>query len=300
MTTTVLGRVTMIPRGNYVNGETYRYLELVRFSGASYMCRVTLTTNAPTNTTDWVLLAQDGASIGEGSPTDIDGIIKGDGTEFTVATPHTDYAMPTTGSYLLKGNGAGGFADASNDYQVKLVNTVGAGQNIKTINNVPILGTGDISIATAVNSGGSTNISGILQGNGTSLSAATTTGSGSVVLNTSPTFAGVVSDPIGDIRKLTFVSKTANYTLVAGDSKYTIRAESSCSTITINSNVFSAGDNVVILNDRTSALTLSFSGMTAYINGINTNRASMTLEQRGICSLLFVTSSLVYVTGLVS
>jgi hypothetical protein len=172
MATTVLGRVTMIPRGNYTNGETYRYLELVRFSGASYMCRVAITTNAPTNTTDWVLLAQDGASIGEGSPTDIDGIIKGDGTEFTVATPHTDYAMPTTGSYLLKGNGTGGFADASNDYQVKLVNTVGAGQNIKTINNVPVLGTGDISIATAVNSGGSTNITGLLKGNGSTLSAA--------------------------------------------------------------------------------------------------------------------------------
>jgi hypothetical protein len=171
MPTTILGRVAIVPKGDWVAGS-YKYLDVVRYLGASYMCKVTTTTQIPTTTLDWQVVANDGGVVGAGSSTNITGIIKGNGTTFSAAKSGTDYAAPTAGSYLLKGNGSGGFSDASNDYQVKLVNAIGSGQNIKTINNQAILGTGDITIATAVSSGGATNISGLLKGNGSTLGVA--------------------------------------------------------------------------------------------------------------------------------
>ena len=50
--------------------------------------------------------------------TTVTGIVKGNGTALSAAISGTDYAPPTSGSSILKGNGAGGFSNAisGNDY----------------------------------------------------------------------------------------------------------------------------------------------------------------------------------------
>lgn len=45
--------------------------------------------------------------------TSVNGVVKGNGTSFSAASAGTDYAPPTSGSAILKGNGAGGFASAT-------------------------------------------------------------------------------------------------------------------------------------------------------------------------------------------
>ena len=66
MTTTNLGRVAIVPKGTYTAGPN-KPLDLVRYNGASYLAKTT-TTALPTVTTDWDLVASDGAA-GSTGPT---------------------------------------------------------------------------------------------------------------------------------------------------------------------------------------------------------------------------------------
>jgi hypothetical protein len=59
MTTTNLGRIAIVPQGNWVAG-TYKYLDLVRYQGSVYIAKVT-TTAVPTDTAAWSLVVSDGA-----------------------------------------------------------------------------------------------------------------------------------------------------------------------------------------------------------------------------------------------
>jgi len=61
MTTTNLGRVAVVPKGTYTAGS-HKPLDLVRYNGSSYIAKTT-TTALPTVTTDWDLVAGDGASL---------------------------------------------------------------------------------------------------------------------------------------------------------------------------------------------------------------------------------------------
>ena len=61
MTTTNLGRVAIVPKGTYTAGPN-KPLDLVRYQGASYLAKTT-TSALPTVTTDWDLIANDGASL---------------------------------------------------------------------------------------------------------------------------------------------------------------------------------------------------------------------------------------------
>lgn len=68
MATTNLGRIALVPKGDWVSGATYKKLDVVRFGTASFIC-LNLTTVDPTNTTDWQLLASDGpqGDVGAGA-----------------------------------------------------------------------------------------------------------------------------------------------------------------------------------------------------------------------------------------
>ena len=59
----VVGRVLLIPKGDYDASATYNALDWVRYNGASWVCKLDNTTNiTPTisATTNWQLLAEDG------------------------------------------------------------------------------------------------------------------------------------------------------------------------------------------------------------------------------------------------
>lgn len=89
--------------------------------------------------------------------TTITGILKGNGTVISAATVGTDYAAATTGSSILKANGAGGFSNATagTDYQAPITltttGTSGAATFIANTLNIPqyTAGTGDMVLASA-------------------------------------------------------------------------------------------------------------------------------------------------------
>lgn len=129
-------------------------------------------------------------------------IQKADGVGgLTAAVSGTDYAPATSGSSILYGNGAGGFSNV----------TVGSGL---TFSGGTLSATGSggtvtsVSVASANGFSGTvlnptttpqitmqTTVTGLLQGNGTAVSAASTTGTGSVVLANSPTISGAWGSP---------------------------------------------------------------------------------------------------------
>lgn len=166
--------------------------------------------------------------------------------------------------------------------------------------NISITGErGTAGLTGGVSLGASTDITGLVKGGSGVLSAAVP-GTDYPPIN-NPTFTGDISDPRGDIRKLSVISKTTGFSLALTENKYVVSAESTCTAITVPNALFSIGDNVTIINNKDTAITLTIgSGLVAYISGITTAKTTITVEPRGVCSLLFLSSSLVYVNGLVS
>jgi len=91
-------------------------------------------------------------------------------------------------------------------------------------------------------------------------------------------------------------SKTTSYTLVVGDvGKYILLGASGA--IVIPDATFAAGDVVTIFNNTASTATITCSITTAYIAGTFTDKATMTLAAAGVATALFITSTLVVVSG---
>jgi hypothetical protein len=91
-------------------------------------------------------------------------------------------------------------------------------------------------------------------------------------------------------------AKTSSYTLAVGDRGEFVEVGSGGS-ITVPTSTFAAGDAVVLFNNTTGNITITCSAPTTYVGGTNTTRTSITLATRGICNVLFVTSTLVVITG---
>lgn len=133
--------------------------------------------------------------------TTITGLLKGNGTAISAAVSGTDYAPATSGTSILKGNGSGGFSNASagTDYEVPLTFstgltrttntiTVNTSQNIATLSNLTSNGfvktsggTGALSIDTST----------YITGNQTITLSGDVTGSGSTAITTAIA-AGVI------------------------------------------------------------------------------------------------------------
>lgn len=132
MATTNLGRVGFVARGTWAAG-TYKYLDMVRYNTAAYVCKVATTTNNPSITSDWDLVVQDGISgAGTGDVVGPATAIDGEIALFNGATGELIKSATTTG--LLKA--ASG-----------VLGSVVSGKDIKTINSASILGAGDIALA---------------------------------------------------------------------------------------------------------------------------------------------------------
>ncbi len=90
--------------------------------------------------------------------------------------------------------------------------------------------------------------------------------------------------------------KTGSYTLATTDRAEFVQVGSGGS-ITVPNSTFSAGDVVVIYNNHTAAITITLSTTNAYIAGTNTNKTSVSLATRGVCNILFVSSTVAILTG---
>lgn len=90
--------------------------ELVLMSGTTGKVIKSATTTGIVKATSGVISAAS-AGTDYAPATSGSAVLKGNGAGgFSIAAAGTDYAAPTSGTYLLKGNGSGGFADASADY----------------------------------------------------------------------------------------------------------------------------------------------------------------------------------------
>jgi hypothetical protein len=90
--------------------------------------------------------------------------------------------------------------------------------------------------------------------------------------------------------------KTSSYTLQTSDRAEFVQVGSGGS-ITVPNSTFAAGDVVVVYNNHTAAITITLSTSNAYIAGTNTNKTSVSLATRGVCNILFISSTVAILTG---
>jgi hypothetical protein len=93
--------------------------------------------------------------------------------------------------------------------------------------------------------------------------------------------------------------KSSSYTLTTSDRAEFVQVASGGS-ITVPNSTFAAGDVVVVYNNHTAAITITLSTTNAYIAGTNTNKTSVSLATRGVCNILFISSTVAILTGNVS
>ena len=140
----------------------------------------------------------------------------------------------------------------------------------------------------------------------TSRTLMTLGGSGEVVLrhqgnikmvttSTGISATGTVSDSKGDLRKIIHKQESSAYTLVAADAGKAIEIASGG--ITVPASVFGAGDAVTIINDSSSAQTITKGSGLNMFNSADATNANRTLGGRGMATIYFVNSSTSYISG---
>ena len=71
--------------------------------------------------------------------------------------------------------------------------------------------------------------------------------------------------------------------------------------VIIPASIFAAGDVISLYNNTSGNLTITCSAVTlAYIAGTDTDKASVTLATRGVCTVLFIDATTCVLTGNVS
>jgi hypothetical protein len=93
--------------------------------------------------------------------------------------------------------------------------------------------------------------------------------------------------------------KTASYELAKADVGKFVQVGTSGS-ITIPNSVFAEGDVVSIYNGTTGNITITCTITTAYIAGVDSDKASVTLATRGVATILFISGTVCVITGNVS
>jgi hypothetical protein len=185
------------------------------------------------------------------------------------------------------------------------------GTNVVTgLNYAPAL---TLGAALPVASGG-TGITSFGTGVATALGQ-NVTGSGGIALATSPTFvtpvlgtptSGTLStctadgtNPVGFKNIPLSGTKTASYTLVAGDVGKFVELGAS-GTIVIPASVFAAGDAISVFNNTSASIACTCSAITTvYEGGTNTNISAtgFSITTRGVVTILFIATTTVVITG---
>lgn len=94
-------------------------------------------------------------------------------------------------------------------------------------------------------------------------------------------------------------SKTTSYSLTTSDVGKYVEVGSGGS-ITIPDSTFSSGDAITIFNNTSGDVTITCSITTAYISGVDSDKATMTLSSRGVATALFISGTVCVVSGNVS
>tara|TARA_B100000579_G_scaffold60490_1_gene43971 strand:+ start:2517 stop:3581 length:1065 start_codon:yes stop_codon:yes gene_type:complete len=124
---------------------------------------------------------------------------------------------------------------------------------------------------------------------GSWVSNITVTGSGNA------TFAGTVSDSIGELRKIPNNATTSAYTLSSSDVGKAVTNTSGG--VTVPNGVFTGGSAVTIINHSGSDITITqASGLTLH-NAADAATGNRTLAARGMATIWFQASSVAYISG---
>ena len=126
------------------------------------------------------------------------------------------------------------------------------------------------------------------------------TRSGGLYFNSSTkhlTCDGGVSDGAGNIKRAVPISETGNVTLTASYANRTVYTSASGASVTVPTGVFSAGDMVTIINNSGSDQTITCSAITMYLANDTTAKTSLTLAGRGMCTMIWVTNAIAYISG---
>jgi hypothetical protein len=123
-------------------------------------------------------------------------------------------------------------------------------------------------------------------------------------ININPKGTGVVTtsstynDVNGKVRAVpqSGSAKTSSYTLAVGDVGEYIEVGTGGS-ITIPDATFAAGDIVSVFNNTTGNITITCSITTAYKGGIDTDQATVTLQTRGVATILFISGTVCVING---
>ena len=94
-------------------------------------------------------------------------------------------------------------------------------------------------------------------------------------------------------------TKSSSYTLAVADVGRYVQVTTGGSII-IPDAVFSEGDVVSIFNNTSGAITITCSIKTAYVSGIDTDKATVSLATRGIATILFISGTVCVISGSVS
>ena len=109
------------------------------------------------------------------------------------------------------------------------------------------------------------------------------------------TTSSSISDRLGDVRRVTRVTPTTPYTLVASDAGSLLTPTTG--PITVPASIFTSGDTITIYNNSVSAITIAASGITLRQAGTATVVASKTLAAFGLCTVVAINSTTFVITG---
>ena len=93
---------------------------------------------------------------------------------------------------------------------------------------------------------------------------------------------------------LSHTNKTSSYNLVASDDQKLITTDS---TVTVQPNVFSAGNAITIVNNSTSNISINEAGgVSMYLSGTSTT-GNRTLTQKGLATIVCIASNTFIISG---
>jgi len=232
----------------------------------------------------------------------------------TGQTSYTDGQLligNSTGNTLAKSTlTAGSGVTITNGSGTITIAATGSGGSVTTVSVVSANGfTGTVANATSTPAITlTTSITGVLKGNGTAISAASAgtdyvAPSGALGTPSSGNLSNCTADGTNNVGYRNVPKsgsdKTTSYSLATTDVGKFIGVGSGGS-ITIPNSTFSAGDIISLFNNTTGNITITCTITTAYIGGVDTDKATMTLATRGVATILFISGTVCVVNGNVS
>ena len=163
-----------------------------------------------------------------------------------------------------------------------------------TITGTTLQGSLDTNVAAAKLTVSGTSV--VASGTDTNISL-TLTPKGSGVVTTAASY----NDGAGKLRAIpqSGAAKVASYTLATTDVGEFIEIGTS-GAIVVPDATFAAGDAVVLFNNTSGDITITLSITTAYLGGVDADKATLTLATRGVATILFISGTVCVVTGNVS